>query len=98
MTIKVTQEHIRTGAKGSPGCCPIAKAVREALPGKAVSVIAVIKVYSGGFLKFWAPLTESVRTFIDAFDEGLPVEPFSFELEPAEEIERCPQQNCETDE
>ena len=77
MTITITQKHIDAGVRGSWCKCPIALAIKE--KGKW---------YHAG--KRWLLVNDVdyatppvVHKWMDRFDEGLPVEPMSFELEAA---------------
>jgi hypothetical protein len=87
MRIAVTADHIARGIPKDPRTCPVALAIRSALPSmKYISV-----VFSTAFLlrdsmrEYEAFLPEEVVIFVDDFDNGLPVFPFEFELDiPAE--------------
>jgi hypothetical protein len=85
--VSVTAEHIAEGARQDAERCAIALALRDALPD--IEYIGV----SGESVALWPrtsdPWTEEneiappfeVVTFIKAFDNDLPVEPFTFELD-----------------
>jgi hypothetical protein len=80
MLINVTQSHIDNGCKQDGENCPIANAISEALDADCCVENTKITIYTGyapTFIK--TPL--AVRIFIDIFDRGLPVQPFSFWLE-----------------
>lgn len=78
MTITVTQDDINTGRTKNCGWCPVALAVRRLLvPGSSVSVSGThvnISISKGLLLPIEA------QKFIDRFDRGDPVVPFTFEL------------------
>ena len=82
MKINVTAEHIAHGVRKVCDKCPVALAIKEAIPaatyvmaGTGVIDITLNKV----FKSYEAP--ESVREFIVNFDRGIkPHLPFSFEL------------------
>lgn len=77
-TIDVKQLDIDTGLKGDCALCPIARALDRAT-GESWRVHSSWATRSGDSFKTHLPL-EAVR-FIDLFDEGRPVKPFSFDLE-----------------
>lgn len=83
MQINVTQEIIDKGGKGGKSncsSCPIALAIREQTEFKAAEV--------GHDIWLTSILSEKPRHlpseatfFIERFDDGKPVQPFSFELD-----------------
>lgn len=75
MLIKVTQEHIDKGERGSSCNCPIAMAIGE-LTLSPVSVGGA--VVCTRLVNY--PLPVSARLFICEFDNGGHVKPFEFEL------------------
>lgn len=82
MTIHVTQAHIDNGTAKSCEFCPVAEAVREdSGVDCVVSSIGLTLFPAGG--KPWVSLflPSEAKRFIRSFDRGLPVEPFSFELD-----------------
>ena len=75
MKINVTLKHI---SEGKPNCapwCPIALAIQEAtgLPGSVGCTIYFVdnRAYMS---------SPEMKQFVDRFDRGLPVEPFTFEV------------------
>ena len=86
MKIQVTKEDIRQGNTSSPSWCPVALAVRRAIPDSAPLV------GNSGITFYWErqelnqDLPRSVRWFIRRFDtgprwaRGLLARPFTFEL------------------
>lgn len=76
MKITVTEEHIRRGRRRACSACPLALAISEAV-GMRMEV---------GVLSTWCDpaklitLPEEAQEFIDRFDRGRKVHPFSFEL------------------
>lgn len=84
--INVTAEHIAKGVRDSCSHCPVALAIREALPhgpGLWVDSAHVTVGKSGHWTEVGLP--DAVTRFIEAFDQGDPVQPFAFELDyPAE--------------
>ena len=80
--IDVTAEHIAKGRRVSCHLCPIARAMKPVVDGRIS--IAEENVY--GILKDrpqiqWSRrLPRRAQAFICAFDDGLPVKPFSFIL------------------
>lgn len=82
----VTQEDIDTGSPCDGNKCPVYKALSRSYP------MCIYYVYSdrveydmkGGIHpkdRYYKALPGSVEDFIFRFDEGYPVEPFSFALE-----------------
>ena len=95
--VKVTQEHIDRGFPGAPETCPIAHAVRDAMPEARniyvdastppsltpVQDVVELEVPSyGGFMSARiGKLSKAARDFIKAFDRGADVKPFTFTME-----------------
>lgn len=75
MTIHVTEDDIKKGQRDNPSCCPVAKALRRYKPGMTVGRIGLYQ--SDGTMH---PMPDAVETFVDCFDNGKPVQPFTFEL------------------
>lgn len=77
--VRVTAEHIAHGTAHDCEQCPIALAITSMYPGSTG-----VGVYSGGvFIDYpgtylLLPLTEDAREFVERFDLGLPVKPFTF--------------------
>lgn len=90
--INVTSDHIWKGKKDNPVRCPVALAYLEALPWIGVAWVGTHQVdlasqlvepigeqIYGPVHKLWhSPV---VTAFIQKFDSGEPVEPFSFTIE-----------------
>lgn len=80
MMIEVTAEDIEQGERGNCGKCPIARAMDRA----GVKHVYVGEWSMDGMVgrEFWSMThIDSTRAFIRAFDEGDPVEPFSFSFQ-----------------
>ena len=80
--ITVTQEDIDLGERESYCKCPVARAVRRAFGARKNRRITVRQeaILIGGDRdeRLWAALTPgSVQDFLDRFDRGLTVKPFS---------------------
>lgn len=89
MLISVTQNHIRTGQRAEPFCCPLALAISEITEKKVI--------VGAGYVSFWRnegtkefphfifnkriKLPEKAHAFYNSFDAKFAVEPFEFELE-----------------
>ena len=71
MKVKVTQEHINKGLKGSSCYCPIALAIGP-------NCVVQYSHITIGNKEYRTP--QAVFEFLHAFDNGLPVKPFEFEL------------------
>jgi hypothetical protein len=80
-TINVTDKHIRRGVRGTPNLCPIAIATREALqaPRACVCVFSIDLIDENGSFYASTPTPMEGWRFIEDFDAGRPVKPFSFE-------------------
>lgn len=74
--IDVTAEDIVNGVRGVAFACPIARAVKRMGSSQVYVAYGCLECDEGeGFLP------KSASDFVDRFDEGLPVSPFSFEVE-----------------
>lgn len=74
--INVTKDHIRRGVRGSACDCPIALALKQTLITHNVSVSSTaIVVNNIGF-----SVDKKDLRFIERFDAGQPVRPYSFDL------------------
>jgi hypothetical protein len=82
--INVTREHINNGVRGSGKMCALALSIqeqtdmKEAWVGPFSGVWPSLGAYTGGR---GIPLPVEARKFICDFDDGKPVQPFSFELD-----------------
>ena len=89
MTISITQKHIDAGVPGSCDNHPVALAVRESTGMLCIANTNAIEWGQRDALRCGYPhehymcTPSAVREFMDRYDEGLPVEPISFELEAA---------------
>jgi hypothetical protein len=76
--IDVTKQDIDGGRRGNPFCCPIAIAMHRVLeisPPQCPVFPSEMKI---GWRNI--PLPNEAKKFVDRFDAGLDVEPFSFEV------------------
>ncbi len=82
--VRVTQEDIECGTRGSAQCCPVARALQRIVQEPFVrghggsyvkEITGVGKVYGDLFFPV------SVATFVTSFDKGAMVVPFEFEVE-----------------
>lgn len=82
--ITVNKTNIKKGKPCSAGGCPIALAVGREFPGKVVSVsddvIEVFEPFKYGATAVFYHTPRSAQRFIKRFDNGQPVEPFTFAL------------------
>jgi len=78
VTVKVTTEDIENGMKESCFHCPVARAC-----GRAGIVKPAVRKYAvwHGSDRTRTELPASAQQFIEDFDNGEPVVPFSFDLE-----------------
>lgn len=75
----VRKKHIAKGKPGSNTQCPIALAAKDHFKkSRGVSVGGMIRVG-----RDWYDMTRRGYLFMDNFDNGRPVKPFSMELKPA---------------
>lgn len=79
MKIEVTKDDIMCGKRKSAHRCPVARAIKRICPIEVADVIAVAtrRLYVD---TKETPLPREVGWRIDAYDEGEPMMPFSFEL------------------
>lgn len=89
MKISVTEKHIEQGQRKEMSCCPIALAIKDAVPQAK-------DVYVGMRWYIWEPkafpaacingtdfrISRTVAQKAIAFDKGKKIEPFSFRLMP----------------
>lgn len=73
LQISVTAADIAKGKPRDVRWCPIARAVRRLGKKKSVEVCNDIKLGSARY-----SITDKASDFIDGFDEGVKVKPFSF--------------------
>lgn len=78
ITVEVTAEDIANGVKGKCTSCPVARALSRAA-GEPWSVAFDYATRERDCARAW--LTPKCRTFIEDFDCGEPVAPFSFTIE-----------------
>lgn len=90
MRVSVTQDHIDNGVKDDTGCCPIGLALKDCGiedPEVQNSFVRWEEVH-GTWRRLKLPdLPAAARLFIERFDAGKPVAPFTFKLE---ETKRLP--------
>lgn len=79
MTIKVTKKHIREGKRGFCRQCPVALALMNATNYKRVFVSSYSWQLGSG--KQSGTLPQRAQNFIEDFDGGKNVKPFSFDLD-----------------
>jgi hypothetical protein len=74
-TIRVTAKDIKNGKKADPFLCPVALAMRR--------IFKTAVIYSDSFdtdeISLW-PLPYNVYKWIERFDHGGTVKPFSFKI------------------
>lgn len=85
-TIKVTDNYIKLGIRKLCRNCPVALAIRDTIP-HILADVTLHEIYisnkddirMNNALVYHSPT--KVVSFVKAFDSGLPVEPFEFELD-----------------
>lgn len=83
--IQVKQIDINSGVRKKAQYCPIARALKRH-GFKHVSVGFVYMTYVSNTVYYSVTLPKRVRTFINRFDTGRPVKPFSFKIEVRDEF------------
>lgn len=83
LTINVTAEDIRLGKKDQPASCAIARAAKR-LGLKKVNVDNTLDFSKDG-REWFAVLPSKAKEFINRFDDGAKVKPFSFSVEVQED-------------
>lgn len=80
MTVEITQADIDAGKAKNAQACAIALACRRVMPGAWVEET---RIYESAYDWDcdWYPLPEKARNFVERFDAGLPVTPFTFTTE-----------------
>jgi hypothetical protein len=80
--VEVIEEDILGGVPGDRFACPVALALNRKLgPSHSVGAGDIYRVVTAGRDRHLAPIPPTAATFIDDFDAGRPVAPFTFELE-----------------
>ena len=85
--ISVTADHIDRGTQCCTTRCPVALAIRDTLHPLSVDVqddLIHFGVSGGKYVFVHTP--EEAGYFVDEFDDGLPVQPFTFILEVPDEV------------
>ena len=91
VTIYVEQWHIDKGKPAECGSCPVALAVKDVLRESFLVNVGMctVAVFTDDGSQSWGDdLPEVANRFIDRFDLGMRVSPFSFELPIPEEFLR----------
>lgn len=80
MKITVKQKHIDKGEKTKAMSCPIALAIKDYYWFPRRVVVGHCCCFIGKNMDKTYPLPKEVTNFIQDFDMGLEVKPFSFEI------------------
>ena len=75
--VSVTKKHIEMGIRGSFDHCPVALAVKDALPGEYI--IALITFLQIGRTQI--NCSNYITLWIRSFDQGNPMHPFKFTID-----------------
>lgn len=78
VTIFVTQDHIDKGIRVNGKACPIAHAMTESLNSEYH--VGKCSWNNAKNYEEWGVLPQNAKDFIDAFDAGKEVKPFSFKI------------------
>ena len=91
LTLEVTQQDILEGIRKDAACCPIARAVKRAFPTwqKVEVTDDGIRVLDEFNTRWFTGEIEIATDFMEFFDLGYPVSPFTLEVT-FEEAEREP--------
>lgn len=84
LKVNVTQEHIDKGERYNTGGCPIAWALRDALPEGCCGINVHVRVavwFDDAQVYHQAWLPRPAQDFVVEFDNGYDISPFSFELD-----------------
>jgi hypothetical protein len=79
-TINVTAGHIARGDRGTPWDCAVALALKAAFPAAGLISVGVTD-FDIDDTVYDVPFPPEASAFIDAFDSGAEVEPFSFNVD-----------------
>jgi hypothetical protein len=85
LKIDVTHEDIQNGRRNDCFACPVALAFKRAGFDHPYVWYTSVWEYEGSKNRK-AILPDSAREFIDAYDTGLILDPFSFEVEVSDEL------------
>ncbi len=80
MKIRVTRDDIRKGKRKNTCECAVARALRRQTPFKHIRVQSGFHLGIGDDRHIVISIPTEVRDFIDAFDAGDRVKPFTFDL------------------
>lgn len=85
LTVNVTSDDIKNGARKDPRCCPIARAVNRTLDIEDGVEVYEFYIQTDDYMDTHIGLLYSTflmpdvaRQFIRDFDNSMPVEPFEF--------------------
>lgn len=85
--IEITKSDIKKGKKQQIDSCPIALAIKRKLKARNICVSDGVAFNLEGN-EYWVDLPNKASYFIDNFDDGLKVKPFSFimtaDIQPAD--------------
>ena len=82
MIVNVTQEDIQRGKRAETNACPVAMAIKQTIgPLWCVSVIPNNVYFYRGIAEENRLLPQEATEFIETFDAGNIVAPFSFEID-----------------
>ena len=85
MKVEVSQKHIDAGGKGRALLCPIALALQDQGHKECWVWSGTIMFRLGNHTLSGVDMPNEAVRFIERFDHGLPVKPFTFELEEPDE-------------
>ncbi len=89
IVVKVTRNEIINGVKQKCHLCPIALALRRALPeaNGVTSYLNSASWYDRKGMRWNADLPHAATTFVVRFDNGEPVQPFEFKIQPVPQVD-----------
>jgi hypothetical protein len=79
--IEVTEQDIKDGKPCTISSCPIARALRRTLPKSVAQVGGDGITMNGVFGRRSITTPAKILAFVESFDNGYPVKPFSFNID-----------------
>ena len=86
MKIEITQHDIDNGVKGEYQLCPIARAVKRKINGEVIVLEDDISIFTTDIIRRYSyyKLPQKAKDFMQRFDDGKKVKPFTFEARKTE--------------
>ena len=86
MKIEITQHDIDYGVRGEYSLCPIARAVKRKINGEVIVSGDHISIFTTDIIRKYSyyKLPQKAKDFMQRFDDGKKVKPFTFEARKTE--------------